>query len=147
MTSDLAPSIGRTCVAIVDDEEFVRVGLRRLCQSLDLQAVAYASGAEFLASLDARHVTPDCLLLDAHMPHMTGLEVHLHLNHRGAHFPTVVYSADDEPKALERYVAAGVSAYLRKPIMGDQLIAAIERAVLTSRGTTRTGSVRAPSST
>ena len=116
-------------VAIVDDEEAVRVSLRRLCQSLDIHAVAYASGVEFLDDLNAHGADPDCLLLDAHMPQMTGLDVQQQLTARGVRFPTVVYSADDEPEALDRYVAAGAIAYLRKPLCGDQLIAAIKHAV------------------
>ena len=118
-------------VAIVDDEEPVRVGLRRLCQSLDMDAAVYASGAEFLEELGAQRADPDCLLLDAHMPQMTGLDVQQQLVERGARFPTVIYSADDEPEALDRYIKAGAVAYLRKPLRGEQLVAAIERAVAT----------------
>jgi FixJ family two-component response regulator len=116
-------------VAIVDDEEAVRVSLRRLCQSLDMHAVAYACGVHFLDDLHAHRADPDCLLLDAHMPQMTGLDVQHELVALGVRFPTVVYSADDEPEALDRYIAAGAVAYLRKPLRGELLIAAIERAV------------------
>ena len=116
------------CVAIVDDEAGIRVGLRRLCEALDLSVDSYASGVEFLDDLWAERTNPDCLLLDAHMPEMTGLEVQHQLVARGVRFPTVVYSADDEPEALDRYIAAGAVAYLRKPIRGRELLDAIERA-------------------
>ena len=113
-------------IVIVDDEESVRTGLRRLCVSLGLRASVYASGGEFLDSLAAGAAPPDCVLLDAHMPHMTGLEVQRHLVDVGLKIPTIVYTADDAPEAEARYVAAGVTAYLRKPIAGDELLAAIE---------------------
>lgn len=119
----------RVSVAIVDDEESVRVGLRRLCNALGLRAVAYGSGLEFIETLDAGAMRPDCLLLDAHMPDMTGLEVQQHLVARSARFPTIVYTADDAPEAQARYVAAGAAEYLRKPIGGDELLAAIARAL------------------
>ena len=48
---------------------------------------------------------------------------------RDVPFPTVVISADDAPEVEFRYRAAGVSAYLRKPIGCDELVAAIEQAV------------------
>ena len=114
-------------IVIIDDEESVRTGLRRLCVSLGLRASVYASGREFLDSLAAGAAPPHCLLLDAHMPHMSGLEVQRHLVDAGLNVPTIVYTADDAPEAEARYVAAGVSAYLRKPIAGDDLLTAIEQ--------------------
>jgi FixJ family two-component response regulator len=118
-------------IVIIDDEESVRTGLRRLCVSLGLRASVYASGSEFLESLAAGATPPHCLLLDAHMPHMSGLEVQRHVVDAGLKVPTIVYTADDAPEAEARYVAAGVTAYLRKPIAGDELLAAIEQVMAT----------------
>ena len=116
-------------VAIVDDEHSVRVGLRRLCHALGLNASVYASGRDFITALDGG-ARVDCLLLDAHMPDMSGLELQYHLADTGARLPTVVYTADDAPEAQLRYLAAGVDAYLQKPIEGDELLAAIRKAVM-----------------
>jgi FixJ family two-component response regulator len=116
-------------VAIVEDEASVRVGLRRLCEALGLKPTVYASGPEFIESLALGGQRPDCLLLDAHMPQMTGLELHLHLVGRGVRVPTLVYTADDGSEAEARYLACGVCEYLHKPICGDRLLEAIERAV------------------
>ena len=127
------PTVERcVSVAIVDDEESVRVSLRRLCKALGMNPTVYASGKELIASLDSGTGHPDCLLLDAHMPQMTGLEVHSHLRGSGVRLPTVVYTADDAPELQMRYLAAGVTEYLRKPIGAEELLAAIERA-MTSR--------------
>jgi FixJ family two-component response regulator len=120
------PANSSMFIVIIDDEESVRTGLRRLCVSLGLRASVYASGSEFLDSLAAGADPPHCLLLDAHMPHMSGLEVQRHLVDAGLNVPTIVYTADDAPEAEARFVAAGVSAYLRKPIAGDELLTAIE---------------------
>ena len=127
----LGPVNASMLIAIVDDEESVRTGLRRLCMSLGLRASVYASGSEFLHSLAAGTPPPDSVLLDAHMPHMSGLEVQRHLIRLGLRIPTIVYTADDAPEAEARYVAAGVTAYLRKPIAGDELLAAIEQVMAT----------------
>ncbi|HEY7028300.1 MAG TPA: response regulator [Gemmatimonadales bacterium] len=116
-------------VAIVEDEASVRVGLRRLCEALGLRPSVYASGPEFIESLALGGGLPDCLLLDAHMPQMTGLELHLHLVGRGVRLPTLIYTADDGPEAEARYRACGVCEYLHKPICGDRLLEAITRAV------------------
>ena len=119
----------RISVAIVDDEHSVRVSLRRLCEALGLDATVYASGRDFIDAIDKGVTRADCLLLDAHMPQMTGLELQNHLVESGVRLPTVVYTADDAPEAQARYAAAGVEEYLRKPIGGDELLAAIERAI------------------
>ena len=113
-------------IVIVDDEESVRTGLRRLCVSLGMRTAVFASGREFVDALTDGSARPDCVLLDAHMPLMTGLDVQRHLVDSGLKIPTIVYTADDAPEAEARYVAAGVAAYLRKPIAGDDLLTAIE---------------------
>jgi len=129
------PANASMLIVIVDDEESVRTGLRRLCVSLGLRASVYASGREFLNSLAAGGTHPHCLLLDAHMPHMSGLDVQRHLVEAGLDFPTIVYTADDAPEAEARYMLAGVAAYLRKPIAGDELLEAIERVTMRARPT------------
>ena len=133
MSPDSAPPVDRISIAIVDDEESVRVGLRRLCGALGLNPTIYASGRELIDSLDGGAPHPDCLLLDAHMPQMGGLELLQHLVHSGVNIPTIVYTADDAPEVQARYVATGVVDYLRKPIGGDELLAAIERAIIVRR--------------
>lgn len=116
-------------IAIIDDDESVRVSLRRLCMVLGLRAVAYASGEEFLRTLEGCELQPDCLLLDAHMPQMTGLDVQQHLVRAKVRFPTIIYTADDAPEVLARYVDAGVAGYLEKPIDGEKLVATIMQSI------------------
>ena len=136
MTTDAArsapPATGshprRISIGIIDDEPAVRVGLRRLCQALGLVANVYASGREFLDGIDAGMPHPDCLLLDAQMPEMTGLDLQRQLCCRGVRIPTIVFTADDAPETRSRYLAAGAVEYFRKPIAGDDLLAAVRRA-------------------
>ncbi|MGH9884701.1 MAG: response regulator transcription factor [bacterium] len=120
-------------VAVVDDESSVRVSLRRLCLALGFDATAYPSGRAFLESLDGDGGGPDCLLLDLQMPEMTGLEVQRHLASLGVFIPTIIVTADDAPEMRARCLAAGASEYLRKPIGSDELLSAIERAVVRAR--------------
>jgi CheY-like chemotaxis protein len=68
-------------------------------------------------------------VLDLQMPGMSGIEVMSYLNHVGAHMPTVVITAHDEPGSREMCLAAGACAYLRKPLDGDELIRTIESVV------------------
>lgn len=133
MSLETAARATSISVAIVDDEASVRVSLRRLCSAFGLSVTTFASGQEFLESLEGDGHRPDCLLLDAHMPGMTGLELQRHLGARGVRFPTVLFTADDTPEVQARYLSAGVVEYLRKPVNAEELLAAIERAVALER--------------
>jgi FixJ family two-component response regulator len=119
----------RLSVAIVDDDASVRVSVRRLCEVLDLSATTHASGREFIAWLDGGALAPDCLLLDAQMPEMTGLELQRYLTSSGIRIPTIAFTADDAPEVLAHHVAAGIVGYLRKPATASDLLSAVERAV------------------
>ena len=121
----MSPKVPRSrpLVAVVDDEESIRKSLRRLFMAADLDAVVYASGQEFLDSLRDRR--PDCLVLDLQMPGLTGLEVQRTLAGAGARFPTIIITAHDEPETRARCLAAGVAAYLCKPLHDEMLLDAI----------------------
>jgi FixJ family two-component response regulator len=110
-------------VAIVDDEEPVRKALKRLLRASGLEADTYASGKDFLEASETR--LPDCVVLDLHMPGMSGLQVLEELRSAKKSLPTVVITAYDEPASREQCLAAGAAAYLRKPLDERLLLNAI----------------------
>jgi FixJ family two-component response regulator len=114
-------------VAVVDDDLSVRKALQRLLRASDLDADIFASADDFLASLP--HATPDCLVLDLQMPGTSGLDLQRQLVRAGPRVPTVVITGHDEPGMEARCLAAGASAYLRKPLEAGTLLAAIEAAI------------------
>jgi FixJ family two-component response regulator len=116
----------RISVAIVDDDAAVRAALRRLCEAFGWRAIAYASGREFLDSLAEE--SPDCVLLDAQMPGMAGLEVQSGMQERGVLVSTLVLTGS-EVGDRDRYLAAGALEVLRKPIGDHELQGAVEAAV------------------
>ena len=71
----------------------------------------------------------DCLILDLHMPGMTGLQVLQALKTERRALPTVIITAHDTPESLERAAAGGAAAYLRKPVDGGELLAAVSAAM------------------
>ena len=116
-------------VAIVDDEEPVRKALKRLLCASGLDAESYASGREFLDASLLRQ--PDCVLLDLHMPRMSGLQVLRALQSAHRCLPIVVITAHDAPETREQCLAAGAAAYLRKPLEEHELLDTITAAVAT----------------
>jgi len=117
-------------IAIVDDEEPVRKALQRLLLASGFEVESYASGKEFLAS--HAEPPPDCLILDMHMPGMSGLQVIDALRSAGRELPTVVITAYDAPEISAQCRAAGVSAYLRKPLEERVLLNSISSSLARS---------------
>lgn len=115
-------------IAVVDDEAAVRKALLRLFRSSGYDARAFASGPEFLGTLPGSHY--DCLVLDLHMPSMSGLDVQLDSAFLRAPVPTVVITGHDEPDTRRKCLAAGAGAYLSKPFDDNELLEVVADAVL-----------------
>ena len=64
-------------IAVVDDDLSVRKALTRLMRAAGYQATAFESAEEFLASSESERSA--CLILDVHLPGMTGLELHANM--------------------------------------------------------------------
>jgi FixJ family two-component response regulator len=121
----------RPLIAVVDDEESIRKALSRLLRLAGLKVETFPSGTEFLESVRDR--TPDCLVLDVHMPETDGFEVESQLAHAGFRIPIVAITGRDAPEDRERMTARGVAAFLQKPLDGQTLLAAITAATKRSQ--------------
>lgn len=111
-------------IAVVDDEEPVRKALGRLLESVGMTVETFTGGGDFLGSLGTRR--PDCLVMDLHMPGMSGFELMERL--RGS-VPVIVITGQDSQEAEMRATDAGAGIYLRKPVNGHELIEAIRSVI------------------
>jgi FixJ family two-component response regulator len=114
-------------IAIVDDDAGVRRALRRLVRSMAYEPVVYSSGESFLESLPGRR--PGCVIMDLHLPGLHGIEVLSRLGAQAHAPPVIVMTGFDEAGTRERCLAAGASDYITKPVAGEDLSAAICRAL------------------
>jgi FixJ family two-component response regulator len=123
------PSMRRHRVAVIDDDESVRTALVRLFRSVDFDAFAFSSARAFLSEF--RDLGFDCLVLDLQMPEMTGLDLqrYLRMVYPDLSLPVVMITAHDEPGSCERCLAAGVAAYMHKPVEGTALVDEIRKLV------------------
>jgi PAS domain S-box-containing protein len=83
-----------------------------------------------LVGLDlAREHRPDLIMLDLHLPDITGEEVlrRLRADQRTASIPVVVITADATRSTVDRLRNAGADAYLTKPLDIDEFLETIER--------------------
>ena len=119
-------SQNHTNVAIVDDDESVRRGLKRLLQVHQCIVQTYASAEEFLARGDTTRV--DCLLLDIDLGGMSGIELRRQLKSSGSALPIIFMTALDDEALRAEALEAGCIAFLRKPFPARQLMDAIAKA-------------------
>jgi FixJ family two-component response regulator len=118
-------------IAIVDDDASVRKALARLLSASSFDIETYGSARDFLASLETGQ--PDCLVVDLHMPDLTGFDLQRHLVRAGVEIPTIVITAYNEPGLRERCQSAGAAAFLLKPLDGSTLIGVINAATARRR--------------
>ena len=113
-------------VYIVDDDEAVRDSIRLLLESSGFLAREFANADLFLKSDIA---SMGCLLLDLHMPGISGLELLRLLRSRGMRRPVIVVSGRRDPVQDAEVWAAGASALLSKPFDDQQLIDLVAEAL------------------
>jgi FixJ family two-component response regulator len=116
----------RQVIAVLDDEPEMRKALRRLLASRGFLVEEYERGEDLLVAVVTHPL--DCLLLDLHMPGLNGFDVLEAFRSQQIPVPVVVITAHDESGMAERVRVLGASAYLKKPVDRDDLLAAIEAA-------------------
>ena len=114
-----------TRIAVIDDDASVRRALSRFLCASSYEAKTYGSGPEFLEAVHA--FRPHCIVLDLHMEGMNGLDVQRHLSRMGPHWPLIVITGHDNPRAHAEALALGADAFLLKPVDGQLLVSTIER--------------------
>jgi len=114
-------------IAVVDDEVPVRTALGRLLRLADYEVATFGSGEEFLASIAAR--PPDCVILDVHMPGLSGFDVQSRLRAASIEVPVVFITASDDLALGQKAREAGGVTLLRKPFSNDALLEAVDAAL------------------
>ncbi len=112
---------------MLDDEPKMRKALRRLLGTHGFHVEEYERGDDLLAALPLH--PPDCLVLDLHMPEVSGFDVLENFAAQHISIPVVVVTAHDEPGAAERARALGATAFLIKPVDASALVREIESAI------------------
>jgi FixJ family two-component response regulator len=114
-------------IAVVDDEESVRLALARMLRASSYEVSIYPCGEDFLESI--KTVIPDSVELDIQMPGLTGRDVQRALSVAKVTLPILVVTAHDQPSLREKVLADGAVAYFTKPLRRDTLIAALDQAI------------------
>ena len=114
-------------VVIIDDDESVRKAMKTLIRSLGHSVEAFGSAKAFLDSYTIE--TASCLILDVHMPEMSGVELQQHLSAAGYRTPIIFMTARPNDATRARVIGDGAIGYLGKPLCERSLFASLNQAL------------------
>jgi FixJ family two-component response regulator len=117
----------RPTVFIIDDDESVRRAVGRLIRSAGLHAETFATAEDYLRA--AETPGPACLVLDVHLPGLSGPELRARLDAEGRGVPVVFISAFDDEPTRDQALRDGAVAFLRKPFDDRSLLDAVGQAL------------------
>lgn len=112
-------------IGIIEDDDLLRVDFVRLIdESGDLRCVgAYPSGETALADLPSH--APDVVLMDIHLPGMSGIETVRRLRALTPGAQVMMLTAFDDTSSVFESLKAGATGYLLKRVAVRELLAAI----------------------
>jgi FixJ family two-component response regulator len=118
-------------VFVIDDDRMIRDGLQSLIKSVGLRVETFASAQDFLAAKlpDA----PACLVLDVRMPGLSGLDLQLKLTEGAVTIPIIFITGHGDIPMSVRAMKEGAHEFLTKPVRGQDLLDAIQKAIASDR--------------
>ncbi len=115
-------------ILVTDDSAFLR---RRTCSILAETGHTIIQAGDGVACVQMlKDEQPDVLFLDLVMPNMDGFDVLEYMQHNAIKVPTIVLTADIQQGVSERCMELGALAYLNKPPKQDEVLAALDLALL-----------------
>lgn len=114
-------------VYVVDDDQAMVESLLWIIESVGLKVKVYVRAQEFLDEYEPNQ--HGCLLLDVRMPGMSGPELQLRLNEKGATLPIIFISGHGDVPLAVRVMKAGAVDFLTKPFNDQILLESINKAL------------------
>ena len=109
-------------VLVVDDDISVRASMKKVLQGAGYEVLLAADGREAVDRFKAGHI--DLLMLDMNLPLRSGLDILGHVRAKDPYLPIIILTAyADQYRSA---AAAGVSAFMEKPLDASRLLGAIQ---------------------
>ena len=119
--------VSEPTVFIIDDDPAMTAVQAELIGLLGLKTACFRSASEFLATCQPSG--PGCLVLDVHMPGMSGLELQKELTARGIELPTIFVTGFGDVRMAVEAMKAGAIEFLEKPFRSQELCDLVQRAI------------------
>nr|WP_272904300.1 chemotaxis protein CheB [Xanthobacter agilis] len=118
-------------IFIVDDDDQVRQSVRGVLEEDGRTVEDYDSCEAFLAAY--RPGRDGCLLIDAYLPGMKGLELLQRMRDAGHGLPAIMITGNSDVRMAVQAMKAGAFDFIEKPVGRGELIASVERALEQAR--------------
>src|SRR3954452_18209398 len=116
-------------VHVVDDDASFRTAIERRLKKAGYYVATYSSAQQLLERLPDENAS-GCILLDVEIPGLSGPELQVRLNALGSSLPIVFLTGHADIQTTVKTIKAGAQDFLTKPVSSDQLLGAIERALV-----------------
>ena len=133
-TDGIMPANG-SLIFIVDDDAGIRDTLSAMLTEAGMAVEAFASCEAFLAA-DQRD-SGDCLVLDAYLPGMSGLDLLRHLRASGKTIPAIMVTGHSDVAIAVEAMKAGAADFIEKPVSSAGLLTSIAQAIAMGQGSVR----------
>jgi FixJ family two-component response regulator len=110
----------------------IRDGIHSLIRSVGLRVETFASAADFMQA--KRPDAPSCLILDVRMPGLSGLDLQRKLSDAHIHIPIIFLTGHGDIPMTVRAMKEGAQEFLTKPVRGQDLLDAVQKALARDRG-------------
>jgi len=115
-------------VHLVDDDVMFRSALANVIELAGHTVLVYDSAGAFLIDY-APSTSPECAILDLHMPGPSGLDLHESLAAKGIAVPVLFLSAFGDVPTTVRAMRSGAVDFLTKPVARETLLPALDYAL------------------
>jgi two-component system CheB/CheR fusion protein len=122
-------------IFVVDDDSAVREAIRDVLESEGRSVQTYSTCEGFIESYRPGHEA--CLLIDAYLPGMNGLELLRWLGHSGHRLPAIMITGDSDVPMAVQAMKAGAWDFIEKPIGHRELLGSIDNALEQSRNSSK----------
>jgi len=126
---------GPPVIFVVDDDGEVRAAIRDVLEDDGKIVEDFAACEEFLAAWRAGR--EGCLVIDAYLPGMSGLELLQRMKDAGHHLPAIMITGNSDVAIAVEAMKAGASDFIEKPISRGELLVCVERALEQSRDSSK----------
>jgi two-component system, chemotaxis family, CheB/CheR fusion protein len=133
--SDAVQPAETPVIFVVDDDSHVREGIRSLLEADGRTVEDFVTCEAFLQAYHPGR--QGCLLLDAYLPGMTGIELLQRLHDDSDRLPVIMITGNSDVPMAVAAMKAGARDFIEKPVSRDELLPGVERALEQSRDTTK----------
>jgi RNA polymerase sigma factor (sigma-70 family) len=121
-------------VHIVDDDASFRTAVERRLKHAGYDVVTYPSAQQLLDALPDEN-SPGCILLDVRIPGLSGPQLQARLSELGSTMPIVFLTGHADIPTTVQTIKAGAQDFLIKPVSSEDLLGAVERAIISHEAT------------